>query len=72
MSLWLVARLQEARLAVLKDLLRQREEAEKEVTTERLNQVRSKKQRDKETKLQRIHKDYITCKESPSLQEDLL
>lgn len=57
-----VARLQEARLAVLKDLLQQRVEAQKEVTNERLNQIYSKHQKDKDTKLHKIHNDYIRCK----------
>ncbi|XP_076015232.1 cilia- and flagella-associated protein 91 [Genypterus blacodes] len=55
-----IQKLQEARLAVLRDLLRQREGAQKEVTSERLNQVHAKKQQSKEAKLQKIHKDYIT------------
>uniref|UniRef100_A0A667X454 Cilia- and flagella-associated protein 91 n=1 Tax=Myripristis murdjan TaxID=586833 RepID=A0A667X454_9TELE len=54
-----IQKLQEARLAVLRDLQRQREEAQKETTMERLNQKYSKLQRAKEAKLQKIHKDYI-------------
>uniref|UniRef100_A0A8C2ZKS6 Cilia- and flagella-associated protein 91 n=1 Tax=Cyclopterus lumpus TaxID=8103 RepID=A0A8C2ZKS6_CYCLU len=54
-----IQKLQEARLTVLKDLLRQRDEAQKEVTSERLIQIYSKRQQDKETKLQKIHNDYI-------------
>lgn len=54
--------MQEMRLTVLKDLLRQRDEAQKEVTNERLNQIYSKHQKDKETKLHKIHNDYIRCK----------
>ncbi|XP_054471005.1 cilia- and flagella-associated protein 91 [Anoplopoma fimbria] len=54
-----IQKLQEARLAVLKDLLRQRDEAQKGVTSDRLNQIYSKHQKDKETKLQKIHNDYI-------------
>ncbi|XP_070832333.1 cilia- and flagella-associated protein 91 [Chaetodon trifascialis] len=54
-----IQKLQEARLAVLKDLLRQRDEVQKEVTSERLNQIYSKHQKDKETKLHKIHIDYI-------------
>ncbi|XP_040004302.1 cilia- and flagella-associated protein 91 isoform X2 [Xiphias gladius] len=54
-----IQKLQEMRLTVLKDLLRQRDEAQKEVTNERLNQIYSKHQKDKETKLHKIHNDYI-------------
>ncbi|XP_041806115.1 cilia- and flagella-associated protein 91 [Chelmon rostratus] len=54
-----IQKLQEARLAVLKDLLRRRDEAQKEVTSERLNQIYSKHQNDKDTKLHKIHSDYI-------------
>lgn len=57
-----MARLQEARLAVLKDLVKQRDEAQKEVTSERLNQIYSKHRKDKETKLHKIHNDYLRCK----------
>lgn len=56
--------MQEARLVVLKDLLRQRDEAQKEVTSERLNQIYSKHQKDKETKLHKIHNDYLRCKKT--------
>ncbi|XP_042351125.1 cilia- and flagella-associated protein 91 [Plectropomus leopardus] len=54
-----IQKLQDARLAVLKDLLRQRDEAQKEVTNERLNQIYSKLLKEKETKQQKIHSDYI-------------
>ncbi|KAG8000601.1 Cilia-and flagella-associated protein 91 [Nibea albiflora] len=54
-----IQKLQEARLAVLKDLLTQRDEAQKEVTSERLNQIYSKHQKDKETRLQKIDNDYM-------------
>ncbi|XP_037646327.1 cilia- and flagella-associated protein 91 isoform X1 [Sebastes umbrosus] len=53
-----IQKLQEARLAVLKDLLRQRDEAQKEVRNERLNDLYSKHQKDKETKLHKIDNDY--------------
>ncbi|KAM9347151.1 LOW QUALITY PROTEIN: cilia- and flagella-associated protein 91 [Symphorus nematophorus] len=53
-----IQKLQEARLVVLRDLLRQRDEAQKEVTNKRLNHVYSKLQKDKETKLHKIHNDY--------------
>ncbi|XP_067459853.1 cilia- and flagella-associated protein 91 [Thunnus thynnus] len=54
-----IQKLQETRLAVLTDLLRQRDEAQKEVTNKRLNQIYSKLQKDKETKLHKIHNDYV-------------
>ncbi|KAM7407243.1 hypothetical protein PAMA_003122 [Pampus argenteus] len=54
-----IQKLQETRLAMLTDLLRQRDDAQKEVTNERLNQIYSKHQKDKETKLHKIHNDYI-------------
>lgn len=54
-----IQKLQEARLAVLTDLLKQRDETQKEVTSERLNRIYSKHQKDKETKLQKIHNDYL-------------
>ncbi|KAM4609417.1 cilia- and flagella-associated protein 91 [Polymixia lowei] len=54
-----IQKLQEARLAVLRDLLRQREEAQKEAALERLDQKYSQHQRDKEKKLRKIHNDYI-------------
>uniref|UniRef100_A0A3P8NNR0 Cilia- and flagella-associated protein 91 n=1 Tax=Astatotilapia calliptera TaxID=8154 RepID=A0A3P8NNR0_ASTCA len=53
-----IKKLQEARLEVLKDLLRQRDEAQKDVTNDRLNQIYSKHQEDRETKLNKIHADY--------------
>ncbi|XP_070694504.1 cilia- and flagella-associated protein 91 [Pempheris klunzingeri] len=54
-----IQKLQEARLAVLKDLLKQRDKAQKEVTSKRLNQIYSKHQKDKETKLHKIHNDFL-------------
>ncbi|KAK2839907.1 hypothetical protein Q5P01_013647 [Channa striata] len=53
-----IQKLQEARLAVLKDLMRQRDKAQREVTNERLNQIYSKKQKEKDAKQQKIHNDY--------------
>lgn len=47
---------------MLKDLLRRRDEAQKEVTNDRLNQIYSKLLKDKETKQQKIHNDYLRCK----------
>lgn len=66
------ARLQEARLEVLKDLLRQRDEAQKDVTNDRLNQIYSKHQEDRETKLNKIHADYNRCKTSTPLMLSIL
>ncbi|XP_029386659.1 cilia- and flagella-associated protein 91 [Echeneis naucrates] len=54
-----IQKLQETRLAVLKDLLKQRDEAQKEVTNERLNQIYSKLQKDKEIKQQKLQNDYL-------------
>ncbi|KAK1902510.1 Cilia- and flagella-associated protein 91 [Dissostichus eleginoides] len=54
-----IQKLQETRLFVLKDLLRQRDEAQKEVTNDRLNQIYSKNQKDKESKLDKIQNDYM-------------
>ncbi|XP_028991921.1 cilia- and flagella-associated protein 91 [Betta splendens] len=54
-----IKKLQEARLAVLKDLLQQRHEAQKEATNERLNHIYSKQEKHKDAKLQKIHNDYI-------------
>nr|XP_020465219.1 protein MAATS1 [Monopterus albus]XP_020465222.1 protein MAATS1 [Monopterus albus] len=54
-----IQKLQEARLSLLEDLLRQRDEAQKEVTNERLKQISSKYQKEKDTKLHKIHNDYI-------------
>ncbi|KAL6100955.1 cfap91 [Pungitius sinensis] len=56
-----IQKLQEARLTVLKDLLRQRDAAQKEVTNERLNHIYAKHQNDKETKLHKIHNDYVSA-----------
>ncbi|KAF7658881.1 hypothetical protein LDENG_00005610 [Lucifuga dentata] len=54
-----IHKLEESRLAVLKDRLKLRDEAQKKVTNERLNHIYSKKQRHKEEKLQEIHRDFI-------------
>uniref|UniRef100_A0A8D3B493 Cilia- and flagella-associated protein 91 n=1 Tax=Scophthalmus maximus TaxID=52904 RepID=A0A8D3B493_SCOMX len=54
-----IQKLQDARLALLTDLLRQRDEAQEQVTDERLDHIYSKHQTDRETKLHKIHKDYI-------------
>ncbi|XP_069569766.1 cilia- and flagella-associated protein 91 [Brachyistius frenatus] len=54
-----IQKLQETRLAVLKDLLEQRDEAQKDITNERLIQIYSNHQKNKETKLVKIHNDYM-------------
>ncbi|XP_072253015.1 cilia- and flagella-associated protein 91 [Leuresthes tenuis] len=54
-----IQKLQEARLAVLMDLLRKRDEAQKHLTIGRLNQIYSKIQKEKETKLRKINNDYV-------------
>ncbi|XP_058487033.1 cilia- and flagella-associated protein 91 [Solea solea] len=53
-----IHKLKETRLAVLKDLLRQRDEVQKEATKDRLSQIYLKHQKVKETKLQKIRDDY--------------
>uniref|UniRef100_UPI0037E92459 cilia- and flagella-associated protein 91 n=1 Tax=Semicossyphus pulcher TaxID=241346 RepID=UPI0037E92459 len=54
-----IRKLQEARLAVLKDLWRRRDETQKRVTSKRLDQIYSKHIEDKETKLHKIHNDHL-------------
>lgn len=58
----MVARLQKARTAVLKDFLKQRNEAHRDFTNENLNQIYSKLQKEKEAKLHKIHNDYMRGK----------
>ncbi|XP_017568957.1 cilia- and flagella-associated protein 91 [Pygocentrus nattereri] len=54
-----IERLQEARLALLMQLLRQREAVQEEDTAERLDQRFSQLQRQKEARLQNIRSDYV-------------
>ncbi|KAM9341994.1 cilia- and flagella-associated protein 91 [Pholidichthys leucotaenia] len=54
-----IQKLQEERFAVLKELLMRRNEAQKDVTHERLNQIYLKHQRDKVAKFNKIHNDYM-------------
>ncbi|KAK2905976.1 cilia- and flagella-associated protein 91 [Channa argus] len=54
-----IQKLQEARLAVLNDLMQQRNEAQRDVTNDRLSQIYSKNQKDKDTKQLKIQNDYI-------------
>ncbi|XP_041663807.1 cilia- and flagella-associated protein 91 isoform X2 [Cheilinus undulatus] len=53
-----IEKLQEIRLAVMKDLLKQRQETQNEITSKRLNQIYSKLLKDKEIKQSKIHNDY--------------
>ncbi|KAM9851226.1 cilia- and flagella-associated protein 91 [Aulostomus maculatus] len=54
-----IHKLQEARLAVLRDLLMQRVETQDSIAHERLNQIYSKQLKDKETKLLKLNNDYM-------------
>uniref|UniRef100_A0A673XN22 Cilia- and flagella-associated protein 91 n=1 Tax=Salmo trutta TaxID=8032 RepID=A0A673XN22_SALTR len=54
-----IQKLQEARLALLMGLLRQREEVQQGATVDRLDLKYSQHQRDKESKLSKIRNDYI-------------
>ncbi|KAJ8013175.1 hypothetical protein DPEC_G00050550 [Dallia pectoralis] len=54
-----IQKLKEARLALLTDVLRHREEVQQEATVDRLLLQHSQLQRDKENRLKKIHKDYI-------------
>ncbi|MED6245671.1 hypothetical protein ATANTOWER_006425 [Ataeniobius toweri] len=54
-----IQKLQEARLAVLEELLMERDEAQKDATYDRLTQIYSKHLRDKELKLEKTHNDYM-------------
>ena len=54
-----LSRLQEARLEVLKKLLRQREEHHQELNTKRLDRLWAKKQEEKEDKVKKIRNEHI-------------
>lgn len=54
-----IEKLQEARLEVLKKLLRQREEKQQELNEKRLDKLWSLKQRQKEEQVEKIRKDHI-------------
>uniref|UniRef100_A0A3Q2PQ84 Cilia- and flagella-associated protein 91 n=1 Tax=Fundulus heteroclitus TaxID=8078 RepID=A0A3Q2PQ84_FUNHE len=54
-----IQKLQEARLAVLEELLKQRDEAQKDAKYDRLAQIYSKHLRDREHKLKKSHSDYM-------------
>ncbi|XP_061580416.1 cilia- and flagella-associated protein 91 [Cololabis saira] len=54
-----IQKLQEARLAVVKDLLRQRNEAQKDFAKDRLQQIDSEHQKQREIKLGKIQHDYM-------------
>lgn len=54
---------------MLKNQLRRRDEAWKEATSQRLNQVYSKLQKDKETRQQKIKNDYARGKTTATSNE---
>ncbi|XP_076858726.1 cilia- and flagella-associated protein 91 [Brachyhypopomus gauderio] len=54
-----IEKLQEARLALLKQLLRQRETQQEEATVERLDERFAQRQRQKEERLRKIRSDYV-------------
>lgn len=54
--------LQETHVGELKLLLKQRDEAQKEVTNNRLSQIYINYLKQLETNRHKIHKDYIKCK----------
>uniref|UniRef100_A0A8C7WR65 Cilia- and flagella-associated protein 91 n=1 Tax=Oryzias sinensis TaxID=183150 RepID=A0A8C7WR65_9TELE len=54
-----IQKLQEARLALLKDQLRRRHEAQENATFQRINQMYAEYEEEKETRLQKIHNDYL-------------
>lgn len=54
-------RLQEARLALLMELLQQREESQEETKVQRLDLKYSQLQADKQARLQKIHNNYVLC-----------
>lgn len=60
--------MQDARLAVQKDLLMQRNESQNKITNKRLNLISSKCQKDTETKLQKLNTDYLRGKTSSVCQ----
>ncbi|KAL0183835.1 hypothetical protein M9458_019531, partial [Cirrhinus mrigala] len=53
--------LQEARLTLLVQLLRQREEKQEEVKMDRLDVSFSQHQQEKEARLKKIRNDYVIC-----------
>lgn len=55
-------RLQEARLEVLQTILREREENHAELNTKRLDKLWTKKQKEREKKVNWIRKEHIKCK----------
>uniref|UniRef100_A0A3P9L1L3 Cilia- and flagella-associated protein 91 n=1 Tax=Oryzias latipes TaxID=8090 RepID=A0A3P9L1L3_ORYLA len=54
-----IQKLQEARLALLKDQLRRRHEAQENATFQRINHMYAEYEEEKETRLQKIHNDYL-------------
>lgn len=56
------SRLQEARLALLENRLRQRHEAQVDATSERINQIYSEYEEEKEVRLKKIHNAHMRGK----------
>ncbi|RVE57863.1 hypothetical protein OJAV_G00203600 [Oryzias javanicus] len=54
-----IQKLQEARLALLENRLRQRHEAQEDATSERINQIYSEYEEEKEARLQKIHNAHM-------------
>lgn len=54
-----IQKLQDTRLALLRDLLKQRDEAENDLAEEKLHHIHFKLQSIKEIKLRKIHKNYV-------------
>lgn len=54
-----IEKLQEARLAMLKKMLKQREETNKNLTTKRLDKLWKIKQEDKETRFKKLRKEHV-------------
>ncbi|KAK0130923.1 Cilia- and flagella-associated protein 91 [Merluccius polli] len=59
-----IHKLQEARLAVLRNLLYQRDRAQTQATAQRLDHNLAQHHRDKESELRKIHRDYILCEKN--------
>uniref|UniRef100_A0A3B5MNN1 Cilia- and flagella-associated protein 91 n=1 Tax=Xiphophorus couchianus TaxID=32473 RepID=A0A3B5MNN1_9TELE len=65
-----IEKVQEIRLAVLGELLRQRDEAQKDTAYDRLTQLYAKHLKDRELKLEKTHHRYIRCKTSHRFDEN--
>ena len=62
-DLYFLCRLQEARLEVLQKILREREENHTELNTKRLDKLWTKKQKEREKKVNWIRNEHIKCKQ---------